>query len=294
MNAYSYKKILDKAWKAYNWERADLCIKLVQKILQTNPNDRNAFFVMAHAYWKKGDLDGAMFYAKQALRIASDINLYLLICNILEQREDYRTLLAVSEHVLKEEPNNKAALYFKAIALYNLCDFDEAEIYTRKYLMYEPQDTSLIFQLARIYNYKKQYDLAEEEYQKVLELAPKSADIVGFSYAKMLVEKNRGFVSNKVVELLFQAFSVVLADDNAPIEIKEYYGKTYEEYKAKADEFSPLIYVYFALSLLYVFTHWDFLCSMPVYAQWIMGIGAILLVIFMVYQSVGLYYKYQK
>ena len=294
MNAYSYKKILDKAWKAYNWERPDLCIKLVQKILQPNPNDKNAFFVMAHAYWKKGDLDGAMFYAKQALRIASHINLYLLICKILDQREDYRPLLAVSEHVLKEEPNNKAALYFKAIASYNLCYFNEAEIYTRKYLMYEPQDTSLIYQLARIYYYKKQYDLAEEEYQKVLELDPKHSDVICHSYAQMLVEKNHGFVSNKAVELALQAFTAVLADNDAPVEFKECFGKTYEEYKAEVEGFSPLVYVYFALSLLYVFTHWDFLCSMPVYAQWIMGIGAILSILSLIYCSIGLYYKYRK
>lgn len=294
MNAYSYKKILDKAWKAYNWERPDLCIKFVQKILQINPNDRNAFFAMAHAYWKKGDLDGAMFYAKQALRIASHINLYLLICNILEQREDYGTLLAVSEHVLKEEPNNEAALNFKAIALYNLCDFDEAEIYTRKYLMYEPQDTILIYQLARIYYYKKQYDLAEKEYQKVLELDPKRSDVICHSYAQMLVEKNHGFVSNKAVELALRAFTAVLADNDAPVEFKECFGKTYEEYKAEVEGFSPLVYVYFALSLLYVFTHWDFLCSMPVYAQWIMGIGAILSILSLIYCSIGLYYKYRK
>lgn len=192
--------MLKKINVAISLQRYELAIKLSRKLLAMEPNNVFAYYFLSQANLYLKRLDDAEKFVKLALFYEPNLeNSLLLYSAIMFAKEQYQSTIDKANEVLKINPQNETAIYFKACALYELEDYKKAECYLKQALSVDPISSTMHLKLADIYSDTNKKKLAEHEYLEALKLNPNASATLN-NYGLHLLKQN--WYSKKGLELL--------------------------------------------------------------------------------------------
>lgn len=251
--------MLKKIGVAISLHRYELAIKLSKKVLSIDPNISFAYYYMSLANVYLGKLDEAEKLVKLVL-FDEPISQYglSLYCIILFLKGQYQFTIDIANEVLKINPQNENAIYFKAYALYNLGDYKKAEYYFKQVLAISPTSNLSHIKLANIYSETNRKKIAEQEYLEALKLAPNDAYSLN-CYGKYLLKQNcyskkgleclksslKNEPNNEDVILYYEAYSTI---QNLLFIFLKSYKEIFEFFFSKRD-----IFLIFILSIILYF-----------------------------------------
>lgn len=162
-------------------------IKYFKKSITLNPDNFYAYWGHASILTRKKLFAQALEACNKALSIKANVQLVIL------QSIIYHSL---GELIIAEEAFNKTLKYFNndlSVAYdqlaYTYCFYEmyeEAEYYFKEALKDNPSEAGIHYNLALVYSARKQYRMARDEFQKVLDLSVNKND---YSYKKRAQEE---------------------------------------------------------------------------------------------------------
>lgn len=212
----SSKEQFNKANNLCNHQQFSEAIELFKKVVEVCPFHLDAYRNMAQAYMMLGDLDKAIDYNIEALRLdATNVWGLILMGNILMRKNDKDTALTYYNRVLEYHPDDVLALNNLGCVYAGMNDFDKAFQLFEKGLSIDDTYSSLWYSYAAsLFNsnkYKKAFDIALKAMPKIkerpengeikpqlLQIAISSAEklcdhdvdlVVAMNYAKKLEEQ---------------------------------------------------------------------------------------------------------
>jgi tetratricopeptide (TPR) repeat protein len=170
MNARQYLRAAEQFGEAF-----DAC-----------PEKRSLLLEQAQAYTSARSLDEAIRTAQRYLSgDAGSIPGRLVLANAYLLAQRVKDALAESEAILRDHPDEPAALKVKANAAYLGGDFPTARDTFIRLLDRHPDDEDGAYMLGRIYYQESYLDLAAGQFERVLKLNPssyKALDNLGLCY----------------------------------------------------------------------------------------------------------------
>lgn len=159
----STQRNFDKACDFCNKQKFDKAIPLLEEVIKVCPLHVDAYRTMAQAYMMLGDLDKAMDYNIEALRIdAGNLWALVLMGNIMSRKNDVETAMTYYKKVLKYHPDDFMALNNVGGALMEQGKFDEAIETFEKCLKIDNTYMNAYYGMALAYYNKKDAKKAME------------------------------------------------------------------------------------------------------------------------------------
>jgi len=158
-----------------------MAVTMFERAIQLDPS-----FALAYAYLSRTHCDLYHFYnhpeerlslaknaAQQALQLAPDLpQAHLAMGYYYYGLRDYDLALREFEIVRENRPNDDDALEATAYALRRSGNFEAAVENLSKALELNPQKVSLLFEIGATYANLREYEKAEEYYNKAISLSP--------------------------------------------------------------------------------------------------------------------------
>jgi tetratricopeptide (TPR) repeat protein len=189
---YEIKSMLLLDYANYLMEKKDVenAIKYYNKSINLNPDNFYAFWGLASVFLKKKLHREALEYCNKALSIKPYVQLFIL------QSIIYKSLgeSLKSDNALKKTLNyfndDLAAAYDQFAHTYCFYEmYDEAEYYLLEAIKVNPNEAGLHYNLALVYSAKGQYQMAIDEFEKVLTLPIKKIHHKYKEYAQKEIKK---------------------------------------------------------------------------------------------------------
>jgi Tfp pilus assembly protein PilF len=134
------------------------------------------------------------FTVRPAIRTlaAAAACLALTVCVVRtwHQQHTWRDSVSLFRHAIQVSDNNDGAHGFLAYTLLGLNQFDEAESEARRSLALNPDNTTALFTLAAVHDYRNQLDDALARFQQVLDLRPHDS-LARFRLGLTLLKQNK-------------------------------------------------------------------------------------------------------
>lgn len=151
----------------------DQAIAEFTKVLDSKPNNGEAYLNRGFAYIKKGNHDKAMADLNKALEFyPSDARVYLSRGVLYGDKGDFDQAIEDFNKALKLNPNHAEAYHCRAVTYYRKSNFDRAIEDFNKALKLNPNYAQTHFSRGLVYFEKEDYAQAIADSNKVLELKP--------------------------------------------------------------------------------------------------------------------------
>lgn len=127
---------------------------------------------LAECYYALGNYETALINADYAVGATNDnAPYYVLKSKILRAQKDSEGALAAAVKALEKDPDSSEGLKAKALAEFDLKQYQEASVSLSEALLNEPTDPSLLMLRAWIMkDYRDQAKMADQLYERVTEL----------------------------------------------------------------------------------------------------------------------------
>jgi tetratricopeptide (TPR) repeat protein len=147
----------------------------LDKALELDRNNGRAYFELGLLYDKQNKEGDAEMALAQAVQKSPNESLYWYAYGeVFRGQERYDDALKAYKRAVEIDPPYAKALGKYATVLIERKQYDEAEDVLNKAIRKEPRNASNYFHLGALYQAKKKNRLAAENYQRFLDLAPKS------------------------------------------------------------------------------------------------------------------------
>ncbi|NOX09298.1 MAG: tetratricopeptide repeat protein [Gammaproteobacteria bacterium] len=160
-------------------KKFDKAEKLFVKQVDANKENGAGYRQLAYSRMMRGDMDGAEKFYKQGIAaLPNDARLKMGLGKLYEQRKDIDAALTIYNEVLAVNPDYVAALIAKSNVLAMKSDAEGLENVLRHLQTVAPEGSEGHFRMGRLYKAKGQLEEALSEFEKALERAPESADLL--------------------------------------------------------------------------------------------------------------------
>lgn len=147
----------------------------LDKALEIDRNNGRAYFELGLLYDKQNREGDAEMALAQAVQKSPNESLYWYAYGeVFRGQERYDDALKAYKRAVEIDPPYAKALGKYATLLIERKQYEEAEDVLNKAIRKEPRNASNYFHLGALYQAKKKNKLAAENYQRFLDLAPKS------------------------------------------------------------------------------------------------------------------------
>lgn len=151
----------------------DQAIAEFTRVLDSKPNNGEAYFNRGFAYIKKGNHDKAMADLNKALEFnPNDARVYFSRGVLYGEKGDFDRAMEDFNKALKLNPNHAEAYHCRAVTYYRKGNFDRAIKDFNKALELNPDYAQTHFSRGLIYFEKEDYAQAITDLNKALELKP--------------------------------------------------------------------------------------------------------------------------
>ena len=158
---------------------------IIERVTEPYLEHPEADFARAHAAFNAGDTLSAMTRIDQALALRSDWEPAVLMKAQLLQRDDPDASLALLDDYIKSHPDARQALLARARVLAAAKRYPEAREAFRQLLAASPEDGEMVNAVGLLSMQIEDWDEAERQFDKLLELRPDDADRVRFHLAQI-------------------------------------------------------------------------------------------------------------
>jgi tetratricopeptide (TPR) repeat protein len=153
-------------------------VNLFSQAVGQYPNNIQARKYLANGYWAKQELDSAIYHIEYAINELGSLSSssFELLANCYSDKGEVNKAIAFYKEALRLDPDNVAARYHKAILIYetdpeeSIDDFNICELSDNEYiksLIYAPR--------GRAYGITRQYQKAIKDFSKAIEFEPLEA-----------------------------------------------------------------------------------------------------------------------
>ncbi len=154
-------------------------IGTLKDYLELEPEDPDAWHILASAYRKIGEYDEAIRCYRKALEIKPDTSdAWFSMGNAYHEKRDYDEAIRCYRKALEIEPEMHETWYNMANTYHEKSEYGEAICCYRKVLEIEPDYHLAWYNLGVSYLMEDDYDEAVAAYTKALEFAKEETDIV--------------------------------------------------------------------------------------------------------------------
>ena len=169
-----------------------------RKVLNADPDSRNALASLAQLYFDHGDYEQAIELLKKIPESEMDGGLLGMLAYAYSQAHDYDNAVATYEKALAQDADNQELRRAYADALANAGKSEAARTELQKILKQEPDDGPTYLRLGQLDRQEGRFDQARQEFEKAKSLMPDSLEV---SYQQALLEDARGN-EDKAIALL--------------------------------------------------------------------------------------------
>lgn len=170
---------LARAWKLYELSRYSACIATVQQHLAEEPDDAEAFRLMAHAAAEAGDAETALTAARQAIALAPfDASVYLALAvanHVAGNRDAADSAIDEARGLNPEDPR-----IFEQFARQTIVRrrWQELVSVARDGLELDPRSDYLLYAQALASSETNSPDLAARQIEEGLSINPENANLL--------------------------------------------------------------------------------------------------------------------
>ncbi len=161
-------------------EKYEPSIPLLQRLVESHPDNLAARFLLGTAYERTGRHEQAVEQLRRVLAIQPDFHAALNYLGYIyaERGENLEEALALVRRAVSLEPDNGAYVDSLGWAYYRLGRFEQARGYLERATRLDPGDATLHEHLGDVYVALGQTEKAREVYRKALELGDDNAEQV--------------------------------------------------------------------------------------------------------------------
>jgi len=165
---------LEAARRFIRIQKPDRAMKELERVLQDEPENLEAWMLKGEVALRMADLDGALSYWTQASWIApDDVDLLTRIADLLIRRKDrLDDALIVYGRILKLDPDNTRALLAMGSIYERKEEWDAASERYRRALSIDPNFVRARSNLGAVLFKTGRFEEAREELRKAIELSP--------------------------------------------------------------------------------------------------------------------------
>jgi pentatricopeptide repeat protein len=184
--AYSY---YSKATNIRNKKDFDLIIKFLEKSIEFDSRNRNAYILLGKIYEDITMYETARKWYRKALFEDMDntSEFYGLIANSYFKENRFDEAMTYYNRALENNKNYISAYYNIAEIYKSKNEFDKAEQFYKKAIELNPDYITPYYQIGTLYFNNKEYDTAIDWYKKALEIEPNEELVnyyIGIAYKK--------------------------------------------------------------------------------------------------------------
>jgi tetratricopeptide (TPR) repeat protein len=151
----------------------DDAIDSYKKALEIKPGYSEAYYNMAIAFKKKGDLDASIESYKKAIKIKPDYTeAYFNMGNALKEKGDFEASIDSYKKALEIKPGYAEAYYNMGVAFMNKGNLDASIESYKKALEIKPGYAEAYNNIGNIFRNKGDLETAIDSYKKALEIKP--------------------------------------------------------------------------------------------------------------------------
>ena len=162
---------------SYQLKNYDSAIQFMRKVINLNPTDAQAYYILGHSLQEKGEIDEAITHYQKSLRLNPNIaDAYYNLGTIFQDKKQYDEAISCYHKSLEFNPNDIDAYYNLGRVLEEKEEFDKAITCYQKALQLNPNLADAYNNIGVILKEKEQLDEAITYFQKALQLNPNLAD----------------------------------------------------------------------------------------------------------------------
>ncbi len=177
----------------------------LQTVTKNAPKNSEAHYVLGMAYQKLGNLGRAETEWREALRLRPDLlEAQRALASAAMRQGDMATLREAATQIITQQPASPDGYALRALSYINRKQFDEAEKDVRKAIEVAPNSAYGYAQLGNLKFSQKQYGDAAKAYQQALVLNPNSTDafrgMINTYMAQSMVDKAVAFANAQIAK----------------------------------------------------------------------------------------------
>jgi len=169
-------------------------LPIIRRIVAMHPADPDVLEVYGEFLDKNNNRDSAVIEFKRSLEIKpANFNVWARLLEAYQDKEHADSLIKYSEKAIRLFPNQVAVHYYNGIGHYYKKEYPAAAKAINRALDMIPENdkqrqADMLSFLGDIYHSNKQFDLADQAYDKVLKLDPENATVLN-NYSYYLSER---------------------------------------------------------------------------------------------------------